>query len=631
MYILDVIPIQKGFPLEMLSYFSAREVALGTCVTIPVQKRSIPGLVVGRRDVRDMKSSLKNQSFALRNIGDILPYTFPEPIIRAIITTAKYYAAPIQDVLAFVFPDQYYGEKNLPNIPPATLRPERLAIQTETIERMTWYRTYGRQALAEKKSLHIICPTIESCERLTAALSRGIERYVLTLHSGVSKVKQKARIKTYLESPDPLILISTPSFLGLMRDDTGTYLIEEESSEHYRLSFRPLIDTRFLVESFALARGASLIRGDTLLSLETHARLRDGTYSRTLPVRFHTEHTCQVIHQEEVIWNGDGLASWFLESLKTSITNKKKMLVLVPRRGFATLTSCRDCGHVVSCPTCASPLVLHDKKRGSTTAVRRYICHTCRHDVEVTNTCSSCGGWRLTLSGTTLGKIGSLLESAIDIQDVSLLDEDTLRSKKVRTQIKHWHETSGSVLVATPSVVPYLANFQPDETHLLGFDAFFSFPAYTMNERVLRLGLALREGTREKLVLYSKKSESRVRDALLDTSFQKAIMDELAERETFQLPPSFVIIKTHLDMRPDYVQHILDVLERSLADVHPDLFRSKRKGITLRGEPLTVVCSLPRDVWESWITLESHPLMFPEVRELLYSVTYEINPETLFT
>lgn len=636
MYLLDIIPIQKGFPLEMLSYFSAREVALGACVTIPLQKRSIPGLVVGRHDVRDMKSSLKTQSFALRNIGDVLPYTFPEPVIRAIIKTAKHYAAPIQDVLAFVFPDQYYANNQFPTIEIPELRPERLAIQTSTAERMTWYRTYGRQMLAEKKSLHIFCPTIELCEEVATTLSRGIERYVITLHSGVSKAKQKTRIKTYLESPDPLILISTPSHIGLMRADEGAYVIEGDSSEHYRFMFRPLIDMRFLIESFALARGLGLIRGDIMLSLETHAGLQNSEYSRTLPVRFHIEHASIVKHEDRSIWDTSGLASWFTEDVKKSVEAKKKILLLVPRRGYATLTACRDCGHILACPTCQSPLVLHDRKRsvtGTSAAGRRYICHTCRHDVQAGDKCSNCDSWRLSLQGTTVGKIGELLgdDFADRAQDLSTIDEDNLRSKKVRTQLKDWYESSGSLLIATPAIVPYLADLPPDEIHLLAFDAYFSFPAYTMNERMLRLGLMLRELAREKLVLYSRKSDSRVRSALLDTSFQKAISDELVERNAFQLPPFYVVVKAHLDIRPDYVQHILGVLERSLSDVPVDMFRIKRKGITLRGEPLTIVCSLPREVWESWARAESHPLMFPDVREYLYSVTYEINPETLFT
>ena len=56
MYILDVIPIAKGILREKLTYFSAKDIPLGSLVEIPVRKKLIKALVIDKKAVTDAKS-----------------------------------------------------------------------------------------------------------------------------------------------------------------------------------------------------------------------------------------------------------------------------------------------------------------------------------------------------------------------------------------------------------------------------------------------------------------------------------------------------------------------------------------------------------------------------------------------
>ena len=115
MKILTVIPIAKGIPQSELSYFSAREVHLGTLVTVPFGNRSIKGVVVDINEVRDLKSSIKTSDFKLRNVTTIHTGSeLPNSVFNAAQKSASFFAQPIGAVLETVLPKQvfdYYVSK----------------------------------------------------------------------------------------------------------------------------------------------------------------------------------------------------------------------------------------------------------------------------------------------------------------------------------------------------------------------------------------------------------------------------------------------------------------------------------------------------------------------------------------
>src|SRR5574343_833932 len=68
MYILTVIPIDKGIKKEYLTYFSAQEIKLGTIVVVPVRSREIDALVVGTEPAENLKQEIKDAKFQLKKI-----------------------------------------------------------------------------------------------------------------------------------------------------------------------------------------------------------------------------------------------------------------------------------------------------------------------------------------------------------------------------------------------------------------------------------------------------------------------------------------------------------------------------------------------------------------------------------
>src|SRR3712207_9117368 len=54
-----------------------------------------------------------------------------------------------------------------------------------------------------------------------------------------------------------------------------------------------------------------------------------------------------------------------------TLERKQQAILFLNRRGAASFVMCRDCGHVVSCPNCSSPMTVHYEDERRTPAEER--------------------------------------------------------------------------------------------------------------------------------------------------------------------------------------------------------------------------------------------------------------------
>jgi len=71
MKIVTVIPFKKGIFNENLTYFSAKDIANGSIVSISVRNKKTLGLAVFSEDMTEVKSGIKKMPFNLKKILEI--------------------------------------------------------------------------------------------------------------------------------------------------------------------------------------------------------------------------------------------------------------------------------------------------------------------------------------------------------------------------------------------------------------------------------------------------------------------------------------------------------------------------------------------------------------------------------
>ena len=79
-----------------------------------------------------------------------------------------------------------------------------------------------------------------------------------------------------------------------------------------------------------------------------------------------------------------------LQSALAEVVQRGEQAILfMNRRGQSTFVMCRDCGYVVVCPRCDSPLTYHEPIEPVKTPPA-LICHTCNHREAQPQLCPEC-------------------------------------------------------------------------------------------------------------------------------------------------------------------------------------------------------------------------------------------------
>ncbi len=105
MKVLQIIPFYKIFKKDTLSYFSTKDVPVGSIVTITIRNKDVKGLVVSANDTSDEKSEIKNQTFTLKKIKGVQKNTILEPeVIQSAKDLADYFATSAGAIISSIVP-----------------------------------------------------------------------------------------------------------------------------------------------------------------------------------------------------------------------------------------------------------------------------------------------------------------------------------------------------------------------------------------------------------------------------------------------------------------------------------------------------------------------------------------------
>src|SRR3989344_5859013 len=105
MRIITVIPISRGISKDSLTYFTSKEVAVGSIVSVSLRSKTIYGLVTGSRIAQEIKSEIKSLSYSIKKVEKISARTFLSPaFIESAQKIADYNASSVGAVLSALIP-----------------------------------------------------------------------------------------------------------------------------------------------------------------------------------------------------------------------------------------------------------------------------------------------------------------------------------------------------------------------------------------------------------------------------------------------------------------------------------------------------------------------------------------------
>lgn len=590
MYILTVIPIQKGLQKEHLSYFSGTPVGLGMIVTIPVRLKEIDAIVIACEDARALKSDIKNADFQLKKIVGIRgssPFNnaFFSACERMKDYTASSTGALIKLLLPTVFLEhitELHEHTQIQTETTSTTLPEKLIFQALLPDRLSFYRTLIREAFAKKESVFICVPTRYDIDAYTQALSKGIDQYVYAFESEMPKKKALASYNACIDEIHPILIIGTGMYLSIPRSDMKTIIVEHESSDAYKKVSRPYIDIRSFAEVLATHMKAKLIYGDTLLRPETLKRHEDGTLGEVASPLFRLPQAQRqiIIDMKEEV-DEKGVKKWTVLSNTTkqmiahALEHHESVFLFSVRKGLAGVTVCHDCGHTMLCPDCATPVVLYGAKQRTATKAsteRVFMCNKCGKKETTETRCPSCQSWNLTPLGVGTDRVVEEVAKLFPQAPLIQIDrEATPTDKDARIAIREFAKHPGSILVGTEMAFSYIQG-QVTHSALISLDGLLSIPSFNITQNILHCIEKLHSMTDRNVIIQTRIPDNEILRHILGGNVLPLYREDLKERETYGYPPFKRLIKISFTGTAKDTEKARAYLDHILGGYDPQIF-----------------------------------------------------------
>jgi primosomal protein N' (replication factor Y) (superfamily II helicase) len=653
MYIVIVIPFQKNSQKEYLSYFSLLPITLGSIVSIPLRKKEVDALVIDIAQALDMKTAIKNSEYQLRKIIKIKGNSFFNlNFFTACQKMAGYTISSTGSIIKNLLPSVLIENIEKLKKPIDSLAPEennkikeniineKLIFQASLIDRIAFYRTLIREAFAKKESIFICLPTIYDINFFYKELSRGIEQYVLTFHSGFNKKILIDNYNKMTQENHPILIIGTGIFMSIARNDIKTLIIENESSDVYKQISKPYMDIRSFAEVLSSVWNIKLIYGDTLLRPETLHRYENGNFKEISSPSYRLtqpEKQSVINSKEEANVSGKKIFTIISDQTKEMINKTlalgESVFLFSVRKGLAPITVCNDCNNTLLCPSCTTPIVLYGSKQLSankSTTNRIFMCNKCGRKEKTEVYCPVCFSWNLTPLGIGTDRVNEEIKNLYPKTNIIQIDkESTKNNKEVQQAIKNFSENPGSILIGTEMVFSYLDK-KVHSSAIISLDGLFSIPSFNITQKILHLLNKLDHITTHKVIVQTRMLDNKILQHISGGNILPLYKEDLKERKEYKYPPYKRLIKITHEGSAKETEKARELIEKTLGNYEPQIFSAfigKIKGQYITNTVIKIdpgIWPLPTDNKKTF-----DPLLNQKLRSLPPNFYIDIDPQDL--
>lgn len=625
--LLNVIPITKSiFNASPISYFTAKDVGVGSLVSITLRNTKVPALVISVSELLDKKASLKSASFKLKSVSGIISKPFLTPnFINAVKKISRYYITSQGAILKQLIPERVLkkgSEVESLTYSETKTHFQYAFIQAEQRERVKHYKSIVRESFARNESVFLLLPTIKEVDDMYKEISKGIEDRTIIIHSKLKAKDFDLQYKKALTEERPVLIVGTYMCLFIARCDLGVIIVDHESSSVYKRPERPFMDIRHFAETLTKEFGAKFIVGDIVLSTEAYFKATREPSTATSRSNFRIESSSSniIFHNETKKHNFSSIGEELKNYLKKSIKQSDKTVLFVSRKGVSPMTICQDCSDVISCPNCLSPLVLYTKRGNQ----HQFLCNACFSETKLNDRCPKCKGWRLKSYGIGAQKVEEEIRQSFPEANIFRLDSDIARTQKQgQIIVNHFKDSKNSILITTELFFSFFTK-PLDNIFVISVDNLFTIPDFKMSEKIFRTLLILRSMTNNIFGIQTRIPSNKIFEQVLSGSLTGFYREDLEIRQKLEYPPFKLLIKiSKKDKDKQALEKDIAILKNKLAQYQPldfPAFIAKIKNIHIHH----ILLKIEPNSW---------PQEQSELEEILTTLgpawTIQVDPDTI--
>jgi len=481
--------------------------------------------------------------------------------------------------------------------------------------------TRAVEALPRDRQALILVPEVSLTVQLIRHFQERLPFPLAVWHHQLSE-GEKFDLWRELRRGDIRVVIGARSAVFAPLPDIGLVVVDEEQEGSYKQEESPSYHARDVALRRAQVQGATVILGSATPSLESYHRAEEGEYTllslsrryreRPLPevrmIDLKDQDQFTPLSEEEGIPappKGSPLTPPLVRAASKALAEGNQVLFFLNRRGFAPFTICRECGWTFKCPNCQVALVFHRQERA-------LLCHYCGHRTEPPQTCPTCRGVEIRLSGSGTQRLEEEIAEIFPGYSVARLDRDSTSRKGAGGRlVDDFAAGRTDILVGTQMVAKGLHFPRLTLVGVLAPDLSLNLPDFRAAERTFQVvtqvaGRAGRGSVPGKVIIQTWQPEHYALQAAVNHDFTAFYRQEVEFRRELDYPPFCDLILLRLD-GPN-AKRLGAAADRVADRVRSDLDGTEEDGFCRVLGPVPAPLQKIRNRYRYQILIKTHPL-----------------------
>ena len=438
------------------------------------------------------------------------------------------------------------------------------------------------RALRRGRQTLVLVPEIALTAQLVRRFAARFPGKLAVLHSGLSLGERYDEWRR-LRRGEAMLAIGSRSAVFAPLPNLGLIIVDEEHEPSYKHDGSPRYHARDVAQQLAEISGSVLILGSATPSVESYAAAQNGQMALiALRERVGLAHNAnglprsvalplppiKIVDMRHELQHGN--RSIFSRPLQSALTHAlqrgEQAILFLNRRGAAAFVMCRDCGHVIACPNCATPLVVHydedeDRKlkiedSGTTQRANAesrssilyplssiLVCHSCNHRELVPAQCPQCWSPRIKSFGVGTQRVVEEVAALFPEARTLRWDRDSVGRKGDHERLlDRFLRHEADVLVGTQMIAKGLDLPLVSMVGVVAADTGLHLPDFRAGERTFQLltqvaGRAGRRSAGAQVVIQTYAPEHYALQAAQEHDYRAFYDQEIAFRRQTGYPP----------------------------------------------------------------------------------------------
>ena len=400
------------------------------------------------------------------------------------------------------------------------------------------------KVIENNKQAIMLVPEISLTPQIVERFRKRFAKRIAILHSSLSDGEKYDEYRKISRGEIDIVIGARSAVFAPVKD-LGIIIIDECHSDTYKQENMPRYDTIDIANFRSDFNNCPVLLGSATPNISIYARALRGLYKllelKNRVGRAKLPDICVANMMEEERINKTSISKTLYEKMNNCLKREEQVILLLNRRGYANMISCKNCGYVMKCPHCDISLTYHK----SSDMMR---CHYCGYATNKVNNCPICNSDSIRNLGNGTEKIEEELKTLFSDYNILRMDFDTTSKKGSHEKIvKEFGSGKYQILLGTQMIAKGLDFPNVTLVGVINADTSLSIPSYKSSENTYQLlsQVAGRSGRSEKngeVVIQTFNPDHYAIVHAKNNSYLDFYSEEMNIRKMNKYPPYFYIL-----------------------------------------------------------------------------------------